>query len=313
MLDQNLVGFLRDWTARWAALPASAGMAGQRLLFENITREKRDPINDSIPSAEHFVPFGAGKIRVRVFGQTHGTRPAMLYFHGGGWVRGSAETTWDITGNFARLCDMVVVSVDYALAPEAVFPLPVHQGLAVLRWMIAECTALGIDPARITTAGDSSGGNIAAAVTLAALDADVPLRAQLLIYPALDADNTRPSYDEFANGPVLLKNTMQAYWDTYCPAQEYLSDPLAAPLLSDQLHRLPPTMVAVAENDVLRDSGTAYADKARAAGADVTVDPGIGLIHGYFLAQTYCPAVTTCLHAMADWLNAQNAQDGTPN
>lgn len=311
MLNDDLRGFLATWTARWAALPAEAGYAGQRLLFEQITQERRDPVNDAIPTAERFVPHGDEKVRVRLFGAPGANKPAMLYFHGGGWVRGSAETTWDITGDFARLADVIVVSVDYALAPERVFPAPVHQGVAVLRWMIAQAADLGIDPARVTVAGDSSGGNIAAAVVLAALDAGLRPAGQLLIYPALDADTRRPSYDEFADGPVLLKTTMQTYWDTYCPNGEYLSDPLAAPLLSDRLGEVPPTLVAVAANDVLRDSGLAYADKARAAGADVATHPGTGLIHGYFLAQAECPAVIACLEDMCRWLDRINGRTDT--
>ncbi len=308
-MNTELKAFLKDWTAAWAALPAEAGVAGQRLLFEQVTARKRDPVNGNVPTVEMFVPHGDEKIRVRVFGRTHGRRPAMLYFHGGGWVRGSCETTWDITGDFARLADMVVVSVDYALAPERVFPVPVLQGLAVLQWMASKSAELGIDADLITVAGDSSGGNIAAAVVLAAMDKGQRPAGQLLIYPALDADTSRPSYEEYAQGPVLLKDTMQAYWDTYCPGAEYRTDPLAAPLLSDNLGALPPTMVAVADCDVLRDSGLAYAEKARAAGASVTVHAGDGLIHGYFLAQTYCSAVHEALKAMCNWLGELNTKE----
>ena len=196
--------------------------------------------------------------------------------------------------------------VDYALAPEHPYPAAIDQCNAVARWAHANAAMLGIDPARIAVGGDSAGGNLAAALALDLRGSDVPLIAQLLIYPACDFDRDRPSYAENAEAPLLQVKGMDTVNAMYSPDTAQLaSNPRIAPLVADSHAGLPPAFIAVAQNDPLRDSGLAYAAALEAAGVPVVLDRGAGLIHGYLRAMEWCEASRTALHRMADWLKAQ--------
>lgn len=307
MLDPQIHRFLDDWAQAWARLPADAGIADSRRFLIELTRDWRNPDLAGVATQQDHVAGPGRDIRIRLFrpDTAEGPRPAMVYFHGGGWVRGAPETTWDITAGLARDAGMVVISVDYALAPEFRFPEPIRDGRAVLAWLGARARQIGVDLDRLFLAGDSSGGNIAAALALDARRAGLRLAGQVLIYPAMDADDSRPSYHENAEGPILLPGTMREYWAQYCPNGEFRRDALAAPLLAGDLALLPDTYIGVAEHDILRDSGLAYAQALRDAGVAVETDPGAGLVHGYYLAERHCDAVRRCRRRMTGWIRSR--------
>jgi acetyl esterase len=306
MIDPEIQPFLSDWAKAWARLPAGASAADRRAHFEVIAREMRQPTPDGVTTEEQHIPVpGARPVRVRLFRPPGAApRPALIYMHGGAWMQGSPETHWDITAGLAAAASRVVISVDYALAPEHPFPAAVNDCRAVVEWTFAESARLGILREAIAIGGDSAGANLAAAQTLTFRDTPIRLQGQLLVYPACDFDMSRPSYRENADGPIVTTASMPTVNAMYCPQLADLTNPLAAPLLAADHAGLPPAFVAVAEHDPLRDSGLAYADALRAAGVPVTLDRGESLIHGYLRAMAYCGRSRRAFERMGAWLRA---------
>ena len=303
MINPELTAFLADWAAAWAPLPASAGPAERRAHFETVAAATREPTPPGVTTREHWVTRDDRRVRVREFRPAAARpQPALIYLHGGAWTRGSPETHWDITAGLAARTGRVVFSVDYAKVPEHPFPAAVNDVRAVVAWLFEQAGAQGVDATRIAIAGDSSGANLAAAMTLAFRGTACRIERQLLVYPACDFDSERPSYRENADGPILNTASMPMVNAAYCPNPADLKHPLAAPLLADSHAGLPPAYIAVAEHDPQRDSGIAYADALQAAGVPVTLDRGPGLIHSYLRALTYCADARASFERMALWL-----------
>jgi|SRR5437763_3337025 len=234
------------------------------------------------------VPGPAGDIPVRVYRPTAGdeAQPVLVWIHGGGFVIGSLDGS-DITcRELATKAGVVVVSVDYRLAPEAPFPAPVDDCMAALSWVAEHAGELGGDPTRIAVGGDSAGGNLAAVVSLLAAQQGRPqLRFQLLVYPAVDLLMTYPSINENGTGYLLTKESMEWFMGHYFSGEE--KDPKhtkASPLYADELDlaKLPPALIITAEYDPLRDEGEAYGKRLEQAGVPVTVTRYAGQIHGFF-------------------------------
>ena len=306
MINPEIHPFLATWDEKWAALKPDATPADRRKRFEVIAHEMRLPTPEDVETeAVHWIESPSGPVRVRVFRHNSGgVQPCLIYMHGGGWMQGSPETHWDITARFASFNRQTVISVDYAKAPEEPFPAAFNQCLAVTRWTHANADMLGIDPAKIAIGGDSAGGNLAAAVAVELLGSDVPLLAQVLVYPSCDFDRTRPSYLENPDGPLVKPDgKVEAM---YCPNPADKVSPRVQPLLAESHAGLPPAYIAVAEHDPLRDSGRAYAEALTKAGVSVELSQGEGLIHGYLRAMEFCDASRQSLAAMAAWLNARN-------
>jgi len=218
-----------------------------------------------------------------------GPRPALVFYHGGGWVLGNLETIDGLCRRLANASGCVVVSVDYRLSPEAKFPAALDDCHQATRAVAAEAGSFGVDPGRIAVGGDSAGGNLAAAVAIRARDrGDLALAFQLLIYPIADFAFDTPSYLENAEGFGLTREAMIWYWDQYLARPEDGASPLASPLRAADLAGLPPALVVTAEYDVLRDEGEAYAARLREAGVAVEVRRYPGQIHGFLqLADTF--------------------------
>lgn len=303
MIDPQLESFLAVWNRGWSVLPPDATPRERRILFEYIANDMALPRPAGVRTSARFVPSGGRMVPVRIDrAEGAGDQPCLIYMHGGAWMQGSPMTHADITMRIAAANKQTVVSVDYALAPEYPFPKAVHECRDTLVWVREHAADLCIDPARIAIGGDSAGANLAAAVALATRGtADAPI-AQLLIYPCVHFEMSFPAYEENANAPLLQTRGMPAVNAMYCPDEAERKNPLAAPLHAESHAGLPQAFVAVAENDPLRDDGYAYADKLRAAGVPVEVDPGKGLIHGYLRAMEYCDAAREKLDLMTNWL-----------
>jgi acetyl esterase len=225
-----------------------------------------------------------GAVRLRRY-RPHSAKPvlpALLYFHGGGWSAGDLDTHDHMCRHLAFAGDVVVISIDYRLAPEHPFPAPLDDCLAAWRWACASAATLGIDAGRIAVGGDSAGGNLAAALTLALRDAGAALPAfQLLIYPAVDFTADNASLRDNATGYLLTSAALDMFADWYLTERARRADPLASPLLASSHRGLPPAFVQTAEFDPLRDEGAAYADKLRAAGVAVEHRLYAGMLHGF--------------------------------
>lgn len=212
--------------------------------------------------------------------------PVILYIHGAGWVFGNAHTHDRLIRELAVGTEACVVFPNYSLSPEAKYPTAIEEIYAVLQWIADNGEENGFDTNRLYVAGDSVGGNMAAAITLMAKDRKGPrIHKQLLFYPVTDSSLDTESYKEFATGYFLRQDAMAWFWEQYTSKPEDKEEIYAAPLraTTEQLAGLPQALVITAEADVLRDEGEAYASKLREAGVHVTAVRFQGIIHDFVM------------------------------
>lgn len=210
--------------------------------------------------------------------------PVVMYFHGGGWVLGSKNTHDRLLRDLVNGTNAAFVFVNYTLSPDAQFPIPVEQGFAATQYVAEHGEEFGFDTTRLAVAGDSAGGNMAAVVAQLAKERKGPtLRYQVLFYPVTDASFSQQSYREFADGPWNTTAVMKWFWDAYAPNKADRKKAMASPLLAtpEQLKGLPPALVVVNENDVLRDEGEEYARKLIQAGVDTTAIRVLATCHDF--------------------------------
>jgi acetyl esterase len=252
-----------------------------------------------------------GDLTVRIYSpDAPPPAPALIYFHGGGWVMGSIDAVDAPLRAVANGSGCVICSVDYRLAPEHPFPAALDDARAVLGWVAEETGPLGVDAGRIALGGDSAGGNLTAATTLAERDRGHHIAGQVLIYPVLDHDFERPSYVANADGFGMTRDHMKWYWDHYLPDPERRSDPLASPLRATDLSALPPALVVTAEHDVLRDEAEKYAARLRAAGVPVTLSRYDGMMHGFFRTAGAVDGGRALIDEIAAWLRTLPSSEG---
>lgn len=224
-----------------------------------------------------------GEIPIRIYApEGEGPFPALVYFHGGGWVVGDLETVDSACTILTNRAEAVVVSVDYRLAPENKFPAPVTDCYAATEWVSSNAPELGVDPQRIAVGGDSAGANLAAVVSIMARDRGAPeIAYQVLFYPVTNMDFETASYRSNGTDYFLTTDMMRWFWGHYIESEDIGRDVLASPLLTENLSNLPPAFVATAEFDPLRDEGEAYAELLLEAGNDVSIKRYDGQIHGF--------------------------------
>jgi acetyl esterase len=249
---------------------------------------------DETQSGEIFKPavedewITVGAIRTRIVrpeGAT-GVLPVILYIHGAGWVFGNAHTHDRLVRELAVGTGAAVVFPEYSLSPEARYPVAIEESYDVARWIMRDGASKQLDASRLVIAGDSVGGNMAAALTIMAqARGDVTFQAQALFYPVTDASFDTESYHQFAEGYWLRRDAMRWFWDQYTTDPEQRAQITASPLraTADDLAGLPKALVINGEADVLRDEGEAYARHLRAAGVDVTATRYGGAIHDFMM------------------------------
>jgi len=246
-------------------------------------------------------PRGPIPIRIYTPRPARGSEPAIVFFHGGGFVVGDLESHDRICRHFARAVDATVIAVDYRLAPEHPLPEGVEDCAAAFRWVYANAPDLGIDAARVAVAGDSAGGNLAAVTCQLMRDEGHPLPCfQLLIYPGTDLTRSARSHETFARGFFLERSTIDWFVAQYVtdPADEI--DPRGSPLRAESFEGLPRAHVAVAGFDPLRDEGEAYAAKLQAASVPTTVRCYGSLVHGFFNMGGICTAARFAVADLAE-------------
>lgn len=225
--------------------------------------------------------------------------PAVVFFHGGGWVTGDLESHDTLCRTLCSFGAVRVIAVDYRLAPEHPFPAAVLDALAATRWVASNAASLGIDRTRMGVAGDSAGGNLAAVVAQELRGIEPALRAQLLIYPVVDTRIDTPSYIENATGYLLERAGMQWFFERYAPDPR---DVRAAPLNAADLSNLPPALILTAGYDPLRDEARAYASALRDAGNSVELREKTGLVHGFATMGGVCEAGRKAVEEAGRWL-----------
>jgi acetyl esterase len=287
----------------------SAGTPEQaRQFFTMATVTMRDPNTlASVKSTEDAtIPGPGGDIPIRIYRpEADGAVPTMAFFHGGGFVIGDIETHDDHARVLCRDVGMVVVSVDYRLAPEHKFPAGFEDCLAATQWVADNIADLGGDPDKILVGGDSAGGNLSAAVALATRESGPKLAAQFLIYPGVDftLDVDYPSRVDNAEGYFLTADDMVWFGDHYIAEADRL-DPRASTIHAESLAGAPPAVIGTAEFDPLRDEGEAYAKALADAGVEVRLQRYDGLIHGFYGMGPFSAAAAAAIADMNDSLKA---------
>jgi len=244
--------------------------------LSGITVSQRTIEQDGQSVAIHLVkPAGA-----------EGVLPVFMFFHGGGWVLGDFPTHQRLVRDLVVASGAAAVFVDYTPSPEAHYPVAINQAFAATKWVAANGAEIGVDGSRLAVAGNSVGGNMAAVVSLMAKEQQSPaIKLQVLLWPVTDANFDTDSYLQFATGRFLTRNMMIWFWDNYTTDSQARRQIYASPLQAtlEELNGLPPALIQVAENDVLRDEGEAYGRRLDEAGVPVTVTRYNGMIHDWGL------------------------------
>ncbi|MGP9812766.1 alpha/beta hydrolase [Rhodopseudomonas sp. NSM] len=256
------------------------------------------------------IPGPAGDIPARVYTpktlrQDNGLAPALVFFHGGGWVIGNLDTHDVVCRAIADEGQLIVISVDYRLAPEHKFPAAVEDVIAATQWVADNARKLGIDPERLCVGGDSAGGNLAAVVTIHARDHGGPMLAgQVLIYPATDFAMNHPSHSEPETSVLLTHSVIRWFRDHYLGGAPVEHDWRASPARVETLAGLPPAFVMTAGADPLRDEGDEYARRLADAGVPVTHRAYPGQFHGFFTMGKLLQKANVAVTEIGDWLKA---------
>jgi len=247
----------------------------------------------------------AGPIPARFYRPLGDPRGLILFYHGGGWVVGNLQSHDKAVRALANRSECAVLAIEYRLAPEHVFPAGLEDCYAALQWADRYKGDLGLGDVPLVVAGDSAGGNLAAVVAVMARDRKGPaLAAQLLIYPATSSGQDTPSYTERGTGSLLTKADMVWFWNHYAPEGMDRNDPRMSVLLTEDLGRLPPAVLAIAEFDPLRDEGVAYGRKLASADTAVTVLYYRDLPHGFLTFYQMSPGASRALDEMATSLKS---------
>lgn len=306
-LDPDIRRFVQEMSARWASHPgfATASASEQRQIADAV----RAPFTRGGPEmasvTEHLIPTeGGGTVRVRCYRPVaDGLLPALLYLHGGGWTIFSLDTHDRVMREYAGRAGVLVVGVDYALSPEAKYPVALDQVCAVARVARARGQDLGIDASRVAIAGDSAGANLSVAACLRLRDdggGDLP-RAMLLNYGVFDR-RLRPEALRYAGeGYMLTAGEMDVFWSNYIRDARDLDDPLVCPINAD-LGGLPPTLLAVAECDVLAEQNLRMAARLREQGVRLDLRLYRGATHSFLEAVSMAPLADRALAESAAWL-----------
>lgn len=234
-----------------------------------------------------------------------GTLPVFMFFHGGGWVLGDFPTHKRLVRDLVVHSGAAAVFVEYTRSPEAQYPTAINEAYAATKWVAANGAAINVDSSRLAIAGNSVGGNMTAVVALMAKDKQGPeIKLQVLFWPVTNAGFDTLSYHLYATQRFLTRNMMIWFWDNYTTDEAARAEIYASPLKAglSELKGLPPALVQVAENDVLRDEGEAYARKMDEAGVPVTLVRIDGMVHDYGLLNPLAttPAVQSALRYAAN-------------
>lgn len=285
----------------------NAAAADAPAIWEQTVEDRREgyrglsAIAGPGPELDQVTDSTAAGVPIRIYAN-EGATGVFLYIHGGGYTIGDIETHDQPCRQLALESGAIVISPDYRLAPEHPFPAGVDDSWAVLQWIVEE---YGADH-KIVVGGDSAGGNLSAVLAIMARDADIKLCAQLLIYPAVDAEDDSPSMTENGTGYILSKDTMDWF------SQQYAADAAdfrASPIRAESLAGVAPAVVITAEFDPLRDQGAAYAEALTAAGVDTTYTNYDGMVHAFFQLGPIIEAAATAVTQIATAAKSALAAD----
>ena len=273
LADQKAAGLPQVWEA---PIPIIRELTQSRVAFAGTP----EPIHSV---SNRFIPGPTADLPIRIYRPNQDQNaPALIYFHGGGWVLNFLDIYDAALHRLANQSGCVIVSVNYQKAPEHPFPTPFDDCYATLLWVKSHSQELGIDPNRIGVGGDSAGGNLAAAVAIKARDESVSINFQLLVYPCVDRDFKTKSYIECATDYGLTTQAMEWFWDQYLQGDQHNENAYAAPMRAKSLKGVAPAIVITAKYDPLVSDSENYCEKLRSDGVEVIYREYAGMIHGFF-------------------------------
>lgn len=257
---------------------------------------------------DRTIPADGHDMAVRIYTPLGaGPHPVVVYFHGGGFVMGDLDTQDMICRALCSTASVVVVSVDYRLAPEHKFPAALDDASAAVQWAYANAGRLNADPERLAVAGDSAGATLSASVSLRLRDAGAsPIKAQMLFYGSMEYNppGSSASMIEFEHGPIVSARDVTFFWAQYLPSLDFV-DPLSQPSKASSHAGLPPAFLASAECDPLRDAGESYAKKLGAAGVPAQYRCYEGMPHGFLSWMGVLEQARQAIRDASAWLNDQ--------
>ncbi|MGN8132412.1 alpha/beta hydrolase [Paenarthrobacter sp. 22069] len=291
-----------------------AGLEGSDALAALVAQAPLDV--GSVHTA--MIPVDGGEIKVRIYQPaTPGPHPIHVFYHGGGWMAGTIEETFvdSLCRERTALAGYVTVAVEYRLAPEFKFPIPLEDSYAALLWTVEHAADYDGDPQNITIGGGSAGANIAAAIALKARNENGPkIRFQVLEVPALDLTLSSPSVEQYSGGQYPLpKRELDLCVEGYLRSPDDASDPYASPLLAEDLSDLPPAFIISSEFDPLQMDGYLYAQRLRAAGVQVAFSLGEGHVHGSSQFTKLLPEAVAWRDQVIGALKAHAAEHPSPS
>ena len=274
-----------------------------RRQYRDVRAALRPPAPDLFEVRDLVAGVTAAAISLRLYRPAEGVLPALVYFHGGGWVVGDLDTHDVVCRQIAMQAHAVVIAVDYRLAPEHPFPAAVEDAWSATTWIAAHAAELGIDPKRIAVGGDSAGGGLTAVVALMARDSSkLRLTLQVLVYPVTDLRAESASYSKYAEGYFLTRAAMQWYIAQYAPTPRAIEDWRASPLRAPWVHGVAPALIIAAELDPVCDEGEAYGRRLQGARVPVEYHRLDGMIHGFLTMGGRIDAANRAVSIIADGL-----------
>ena len=276
-----------------------------RANIEN--RPNASGMPEKIYDVEHrFIPGPTSELPVRIYRPAkHAPLPALVFFHGGGWVLNSLDIYEQSLRSIANKGQLIVVAVNYQKSPEHPFPIPFDDCYATLLWVLKNAEKLGIDPSAIGVGGDSAGGNLASGVALKARDTqDIALAFQALIYPCNDNDMNYESARTNGDGYGLSTRTMKWFWEQYLSKKSDAKNFYAVPIAAKDFTNLAPAIVITAEFDPLLDDGYIYAEALRKGGNTVLYREYEGQIHGFLSLAGITPVADELHQFLSDEIHA---------
>ena len=283
--------------------------AREMYLAARVVSNPEPPELESAQPLSIPAPHGAIPARIytpKALRKTNGLAPCLVFYHGGGWVIGDLDSHDVVCRKLAHEGELIVVAIDYRLAPEHKFPAAVDDAMTAVKWIAANGKQLGIDASRLTVGGDSAGGNLAAVTAIAARDGDGPkLAGQLLIYPGTDLAMKHPSHSEPETSILLTHSVIKWFCNHYLGDAD-INDWRVSPSRAKTLAGLPPAYVITAGGDPLRDEGDEYAQRLKAAGVAVIYKHFPGQFHGFFTMGKLLPQANIAATEIAGWLKALN-------
>ena len=254
------------------------------------------PVEKICAIENRFIPGPTADLPIRIYRPTHDAhRPALIFFHGGGWVLNFLDMYDAMLARLANQCRATIISVAYQKAPEHPFPTPFDDCYATLRWVIDHAEDFKIDPQRVGVAGDSAGGNLAAAVALKARDENIHLAFQLLVYPCIDLNFASDSYIERATGFGLTARAMEWFWGLYLQGRSHDENPYAVPAAAKSFSSVAPAIVITAHFDPLLSDGKKYNELLQRDGVKTIYREFADMNHGFFINLEITPIATIAI------------------